>query len=73
MIGRYFPLTRFPVPDLAGSGQILPDMIDTTLPAALISGWEKIGERLDHFIFALEKYINGRQNGSNGESSSPRL
>jgi hypothetical protein len=30
--------------------------------------WIETSERLDHFIFVLEKYINERQNGTNGQS-----
>ena len=29
--------------------------------------WLDTRERLDHFIFALEKYISERQNGTNGQ------
>lgn len=30
--------------------------------------WIETSERLDHFIFVLEKYISERQNGTNGQS-----
>ncbi|HEX5083872.1 MAG TPA: hypothetical protein VFY40_17620 [Blastocatellia bacterium] len=36
--------------------------------AELNQKWAETGERLDHFIFVLEKYISERQNGSNNLS-----
>jgi predicted nucleic acid-binding Zn-ribbon protein len=36
--------------------------------AELSQKWAETSERLDHFIFVLEKYISERQNGSNNLS-----
>jgi len=36
--------------------------------AELNEKWAETGERLDHFIFVLEKYISERRNGSNNLS-----
>jgi chromosome segregation ATPase len=36
--------------------------------ADLNQKWAETSERLDHFIFVLEKYISERQNGSNNLS-----
>jgi hypothetical protein len=36
--------------------------------ADLNQKWDETSERLDHFIFVLEKYISERQNGSNNLS-----
>jgi predicted nucleic acid-binding Zn-ribbon protein len=33
--------------------------------AELNEKWVETGERLDHFIFVLEKYISERKNGTN--------
>jgi hypothetical protein len=35
--------------------------------AELNKRWVETSERLDHFIFVLEKYISERQNGANGQ------
>ncbi len=38
------------------------------MQAELKTQWAETNERLDHFIFVLEKYISERQNGKNGQS-----